>query len=66
MDQVLEAMKPFCKKCKLVRYEEHGDHLEMSFIVELVRVDDLSQARSALLEQMPGASISFLDNKGIW
>lgn len=66
MDQILEALKPYCAKCKLVRFEEHNNLLELSFIVELVRVSDLSKTRNALQEQMPGASITFLDNKGIW
>jgi len=66
LNKVLETLKPYCSKCKLVRFEEQQSQMELSFVIELVKVENLSKARNALQSLMPGASILFLDNKGIW
>lgn len=66
LKEVLKTLQPFCSKSKLIRFEEHDELYELSFIVELVGIEDLSSARNALVELLPGAGITFLDNKGIW
>ena len=66
MGQVMAALAPHCSKLRLLRFDENEHLLEMSFLVELRHVTDLSAARDALQQLAPQVDITFLDNKGIW
>ena len=66
LDQVQQALRPFCSKLKLLRFDENDKILELSFLVEFRKMEDLSAARNALQKLSEDISITFLDNKGIW
>ena len=66
LDQVQQALKPFCSKLKLLRFDENNKILELSFLLEFRKMEDLSAARNALQKLSEDISITFLDNKGIW
>ena len=66
MEEVMQTLKPFCTKIKLLRFDENEEILEMSFLVELRKVSDLNSARKALHGLSQKMEITFLDNKGIW
>jgi hypothetical protein len=66
MQQVMGALEKHCSKLRLLRYDETGNALEMSFVIEFRHTSDLNQARAALLALSDELEISFMDNKGIW
>jgi hypothetical protein len=63
---VQSALKPYCPKIKLLRFDENDKLLEMSFLVEFRKMDDLGSAREALKKLSDKIDITFLDNKGVW
>ena len=65
LDRVLETLKGHCTKVRLMRFDENGERMETSFLVELRRLDDLQAARNALRQLSPGLEITFLDNRGV-
>jgi hypothetical protein len=66
LNKVQETLKPFCPKIKLLRFDENDKLLEMSFIVEFRKIEDLDLARDALQKLSDKIDITFLDNKGVW
>ena len=66
LEQVMAALKPHTAKLKLLRLDETDQTLETAFLVEFKHVDDLNAAKAAVQALSPQASITFLDNKGIW
>lgn len=65
LDRVMETLQKYCTKVRLMRFDENGERMETSFLVELRRLDDLQAARSALRQLSPGLEITFLDNRGV-
>lgn len=65
LDRVMETLKKHCTRVRLMRFDENGERLETSFLIELNRLDDLQAARSALRQLSPGLEITFLDNRGV-
>ena len=65
LDRVLETLKGYCTKVRLMRFDENGERMETSFLVELKRLEDLQAARNALRQLSPGLEITFLDNRGV-
>jgi hypothetical protein len=65
LDRVMETLKKYCTKARLMRFDENGERMETSFLVELRRLDDLQAARNALRQLSPGLEITFLDNRGV-
>ena len=65
-EQVMDVLKAHCSKIKLLRFDESGQGLELSFLVELRKVSNFNAARAALKSHWPEMNITFLDNKGIW
>ena len=66
LEQVMDALKPHTAKLKLLRLDETDQTLETAFLVEFKHVEDLNAAKAAVQALSPQASITFLDNKGIW
>ena len=66
LDQVMEALRPYTAKLKLLRVDETPEALETSFLVEFKRIANLNKARAALKALSEEVEITFLDNKGIW
>jgi hypothetical protein len=66
LTDVQDALKPYCPKIKLLRFDENDKLLEMSFLVEFRKLDDLGAAREALQKLSDKIDITFLDNKGVW
>jgi hypothetical protein len=65
LDRIMDTLKKYCTKVRLMRLDENGERMETSFLVELRRLDDLQAARSALRQLSPGVEITFLDNRGV-
>ena len=65
LDRVLETLKAHCTKMRFMRFDESGERMETSFLVELRRLEDLQAARDALRQLSPGLEITFLDNRGV-
>ena len=66
LKEVRSALQPYCPKVKLLRFDENDKLLELSFLVEFKKLDDLEQARGALQKLSDKIDITFLDNKGVW
>jgi len=66
LKDVQDALKPYCPKIRLLRFDENDRLLEMSFLVEFKKLDDLGAAREALQRLSDKIDITFLDNKGVW
>lgn len=66
LEQITDALKPHVAKLKLLRMDETPQTLELAFMVEFKHVDNLGQAKDAIQSLAPDASITFLDNKGLW
>lgn len=66
LEDIMEALKPHTAKLKLLRLDETRGSLEAAFLVEFKHIEKLNRAREAVQGLAPEASITFLDNKGIW
>ncbi len=66
LEEILAALKPHCAQVKLVRFDDSGDALESSFLVEFRNIAKLKEAKAALRGLSNSLEITFLDNKGIW
>jgi hypothetical protein len=66
LEKVQDALKPYCPKMRLLRFDENDKLLEMSFVVEFRKIEDLDTARQALQKLSDKIDITFLDNKGVW
>ncbi len=66
LEGIMTALKPHTVKLKLLRMDEANQILETAFLVEFKHIEDLNQAKAAIHALSPDASITFLDNKGIW
>lgn len=66
LDQLMNALKPHTAKLKLLRMDESQTTAEFAFLVEFKHIDDLNLANKAVHSLAPEASMTFLDNKGIW
>ncbi len=66
LGKITRTLAGLCTKVKLVRYDETTTAMEASYMVELRRMDQLNEVRTALKEMSPSLEITFMDNKGIW
>jgi uncharacterized membrane protein YhiD involved in acid resistance len=66
LDNITNVLKKHCSKLKLLRCDEDGRSVEMSFMLEFKRITDLNKTKEALHELSPSIHVTFLDNKGIW
>lgn len=66
LEKVQDALKPYCPKMRLLRFDENDKVLEMSFVVEFKKMEDLGAAKEALQKLSDKVEITFLDNKGVW
>jgi hypothetical protein len=65
LERLMQTLQQHCTKARLMRFDETGERMEASFLVELRRLDDLQAARAALRQLAPGLEITFLDNRGV-
>ena len=66
LEQIMEALTPHTAKLKLLRLDETDHTIETAFLVEFKHIENLNAAKAAIQSLAPKASITFLDNKGIW
>jgi len=66
LEQITAALAKHTAKLKLIRFDETATALEVAYLVEFRRADQLNQARAALRALSPSLEITFMDNKGIW
>jgi hypothetical protein len=65
LELLLEALKPHTKRLRLQRFDENGERMEASFLVEFDNLAALQNARERLRELAPQLEITFLDNRGV-
>lgn len=63
LDKVTELLKTYFKKHQLKRFDEQNESLEMSFVVEAKKPEDLEKFRTELRSSYPNSNLSFLDRK---
>jgi hypothetical protein len=66
LEQLTETLGRICTRLKLVRFDETASAMEAAYLVELRRIEQLSEIRSALKALSPSLEITFMDNKGLW
>jgi hypothetical protein len=65
LETVIQALQGFAKRLKLQRFDENGERMEASFMVEFTDLDALQAAREKLRSIAPDVEITFLDNRGV-
>jgi len=63
LDQVTPLLKAHFKKHQLKRFDEQNESVEMSFIVEAKKPEDLEKFRTELRGTYPNSNLAFLDRK---
>jgi len=63
LDKVTALLKGHFKKHQLKRFDEQNESIEMSFIVEAKKPEDLERFRAELREAYPSSNLAFLDRK---
>ncbi|MCZ4409047.1 DUF4956 domain-containing protein [Cryomorphaceae bacterium 1068] len=63
LDKVTALLKAHFKKHQLKRFDEQNESVEMSFVVEAKKSEDLEKFRNELRGTYPNSNLSFLDNK---
>ena len=66
LEQITETLSRHSAKLKLIRFDETASAMEVAYLVELRRMDQLNEARAALKALSPSLEITFMDNKGLW
>lgn len=66
LEQINTTLDQHCSKIKLIRFDETAAGMEVAYLVELRRSEQLNQVRAALRSISPTLDITFMDNKGIW
>ena len=65
LDRIVETLKSHCSAVKVKRFDDTGEVLEASFLVEFESFDKLQESKQALRELGESVRISFLDNRGL-
>jgi hypothetical protein len=65
LEALMEVLKQHTKRLRLQRFDENGDRMEASFMVEFDDLAALHAAREQLRGMAPGLEITFLDNRGV-
>jgi hypothetical protein len=65
LEVLTQALKRHTKRLRLQRFDENGDRMEASFMVEFDNLDALQEVRDNLRELAPQVEITFLDNRGV-
>ncbi len=66
LEQITETLRQHTAKLKLLRFDESAQALEVAYLIEFRRMEDLSAAKTALRALSASLEITFMDNKGIW
>jgi hypothetical protein len=66
LEQITETLRRHTAKIKLLRFDETAEALEVAYLIEFRRMDQLNEARAALKALSGSLEITFMDNKGIW
>ena len=66
LESINTILKKHCSKFRLARFDESSTTLEGVYLVEFSGMDRMNAIRSELRALPGGATISFLDNKGMW
>jgi hypothetical protein len=65
LDTIIETLQSFASRLKLQRFDENGERMEASFMIEFADLDMLQAARDKLRSITPEVEITFLDNRGV-
>lgn len=65
LDELVDVLRAHCSKVKLIRFDETGEVVEISFLVEFRRISNLGATREAIRKLSDSVEITFLDNRGI-
>ncbi|MCH2215912.1 MAG: DUF4956 domain-containing protein [Flavobacteriales bacterium] len=63
LDKVSDLLKTHFSKHQLKRFDEQGESLEMSFVIEAKKPENLEKFRAELRGSFPNSNLSFLDRK---
>lgn len=66
LEQITETLRRHTAKIKLLRFDETAEALEVAYLIEFRRMEQLNEARDALKSLSGSLEITFMDNKGIW
>lgn len=66
LEQITAALGKHTAKIKLIRFDETATAMEVAYLIEFRRMDQLTEAKAALRALSPSLEITFMDNKGIW
>ncbi len=66
LDSIVQTLGANSSQMKLIRFDDSGKELEVSFLAEFKNMDQLKAAKAALRDLSDTLEISFLDNKGVW
>ncbi|HRS54476.1 MAG TPA: DUF4956 domain-containing protein [Bacteroidales bacterium] len=61
--KIVNILSNYCTMVKMKRLDENNEQIELAFLVEFPDFYKLDNARTELLNLVPNAKISFLDNK---
>ncbi len=65
LDEIVETLKEHCSAVKVKRFDDTGDLLEASFLVEYESFERLQASKQALQALGDSVTVSFLDNRGL-
>jgi len=64
LEQIVETLKKYCSAVNMRRFDETGEVLEASFLIEFDNFGQLQAAKAALQKLSGSLKITFLDNRG--
>ncbi len=64
LDDVVRVLRDHCTALDLKRFDEDGDALEASFVVDYDSFEKMTASKAALLGLSDRLRVSFLDNRG--
>ena len=65
LNSIVEILNQFCGMVNLRRFDESGDKLEASFLVQFNNFEQLEESRAALQKLNSSVRLTYLDNRGI-
>ncbi len=65
LKEFIDTLKKYCSAIDLRRFDETKELLEVSFLIELINIDKLIEAKTELQKLDESLKITFIDNKGI-
>lgn len=65
LNSLVDVLQENCSEVKLKRFDESGERLESTFLVQFTDFQQLEASRAKIKEMNEGATVTFIDNKVI-